>query len=156
MELLKPVSGYEGLYWVTIGGVVLNRHGEALSTHDNGRGYRVVHLCDHGKKRHHRVHRLVAQAFIPNPNNYPEVNHLDERKANNRASNLEWCTRVHNNSYGNVNARRSASLKRFFADKTINCAYCNGGFCRKYSTLEADYPCKGDGDCEDYLEVDDE
>lgn len=68
---------------------------------DNGNGYFIVSLVnDDNIRKNYYVHRLVAQAFIPNPNNYPQVNHKDEDKTNNHASNLEWCTAAYNNSYG--------------------------------------------------------
>lgn len=68
----------------------------------NKDGYMLVRLVsDNGKVRNYRVHRLVAKAFIPNPNNYPVINHKDENKLNNDVSNLEWCTYSYNNSYGN-------------------------------------------------------
>lgn len=73
----------------------------------NKYGYQQVCLCKDGKKKMFRVHRLVASAFIPNPNNYPVVNHKDEVKTNNHVSNLEWCTVEYNNNYGTRNDRYS-------------------------------------------------
>lgn len=116
-EWLKPVPGYEGRYWITRSGQVLNSQGAALKAYDNGNGYMIVDLRCGGRKRHHRVHRLVASAFLPNPDGLPEVNHRDEDKTNNRVGNLEWCTRIYNNRYGSVNAARSASLKLYWARK---------------------------------------
>ena len=63
-------------------------------------GYRNVKLYRDGKERTLYVHRLVAQAFIPNPDNLPEVNHKDEDTTNNRVDNLEWCSSKYNSNYG--------------------------------------------------------
>lgn len=63
-------------------------------------GYMTVSLCKNGKARHYRVHRLVAEAFLKNPNNFPFVNHKDENKANNNLDNLGWCSVLYNNHYG--------------------------------------------------------
>lgn len=64
------------------------------------KGYYQIRLSKSGVKKSYQVHRLVATAFIPNPNNLPQVNHKDENKLNNDARNLEWCTVAYNNSYG--------------------------------------------------------
>lgn len=79
-------------------------------------GYTLVNLYyAHRKFKARYVHRLVAQAFLPNPNNYPQVNHKDENKQNNRAENLEWCTAHYNWHYSEVKvkfleaARKAAS-----------------------------------------------
>ena len=59
--------------------------------------YPIVHLkCKNGSKKQFLIHRLVAEAFIPNPNNYPIINHIDENKRNNKVDNLEWCNQKHN------------------------------------------------------------
>ena len=69
-------------------------------------GYMVVALRDKNRKKHQLyVHRLVAQAFIPNPNNLPQVNHKDEDKENNCVSNLEWCDNKYNSNYGTRNEK---------------------------------------------------
>lgn len=63
---------------------------------DYHQGYALVSLSKNGKKKKFRIHRLVAEAFIPNPNNYPCVNHIDGNKLNNNVNNLEWCTEKQN------------------------------------------------------------
>ena len=65
--------------------------------YDKSCGYMIVTLCDgKGKRQNKRVHRLLMEAFVPNPNNYPHINHIDGNKLNNTLSNLEWCTVSHN------------------------------------------------------------
>ena len=107
-EEWKPIPGYEGLYEVSNYGRVRSfkwsSNGKILSPGNTGKdrsGYCFVNLCKDGKaKKHCTVHRLVAEAFIPNPNNFPQVNHMDECKENNYFGNLEWCSPAYNNSYG--------------------------------------------------------
>lgn len=60
-----------------------------------------------GNKHNLYVHRLVAYNFIPNPNNYPIINHKDENRSNNNISNLEWCTVSYNNTYNDAHLRRA-------------------------------------------------
>lgn len=106
MEIWKPVKNFESFYQVSNTGKVrsldridrLNRYkkGVLKKLCDNGRGYLYVNLKAHGKQTQKTVHRLVSEAFIPNPDNLPEVNHLDGDKTNNSVNNLEWCTRSEN------------------------------------------------------------
>lgn len=77
----------------------------------NDNGYKRVSLFKNGKGKNHWVHRLVAIAFIPNPNNYKEINHKDENPSNNNVKNLEWCTHEYNMNYGTRNKRASESKK---------------------------------------------
>lgn len=63
--------------------------------------YPQITITDNGKRKNVYIHRLVAEAFIPNPNNYPIINHKDENKQNNNVENLEWCSYLYNNTYGN-------------------------------------------------------
>lgn len=106
-QIWKDIPGYEGKYQVSNTGRVrsLNygRTGKIKvlkqGTKDNG--YKVVVIYKNGKRKKYLVHRLVAQAFIPNPNNYPIINHKDENKTNNAVWNLEWCTYEYNVNYGN-------------------------------------------------------
>ena len=90
-----------GDYAVTIDGDVISiKSNKSLRSHDNGHGYKTVCLCIDGKPKTYYVHRLLASAFVENPNDYPEVNHIDEDRGNNRAENLEWCTSKYNKNYG--------------------------------------------------------
>jgi hypothetical protein len=93
-----PVAEYP-LYEVSNSGRVRNVHTERiLKPAPNSKGYLCV-LLYQGSKRNRRsflVHRLVAQAFLPNPSNLPQVNHLNGQKRDNRVLNLEWCTQSHN------------------------------------------------------------
>jgi hypothetical protein len=75
-------------------------------------GYLVVGLFRDKKNIQKRVHRLVAEVFIPNPNNYPCVNHKDENKTNNSIDNLEWCTVAYNNKYGNHYKKSSITMSK--------------------------------------------
>lgn len=104
METWKDIKDYEGLYQVSDYGRVksLPRQGtqtkeeRILKPEKTKKGYLQVHLCKNGKVKVFRVNRLVAIAFVPNPENKPEVNHKDTNKENNHASNLEWNTRSEN------------------------------------------------------------
>jgi hypothetical protein len=111
-EIWKDIEGYEGLYQISNLGNVrsLNwkKSGERrnLWLKPHNKGYLQVELSKCGVKKCFVVHRLVAGAFIPNPDNLPQVNHIDEIKTNNAADNLEWCTRSYNVRYS-LNSRKS-------------------------------------------------
>lgn len=97
-ELVRNVVGYEELYTVDIFGNVINKiTKKELVQHYNKFGYANVMLYKDGKQKQHKVHRLIAEAFIPNPNNKPHVNHIDGDKAHNVVWNLEWATPKENN-----------------------------------------------------------
>lgn len=86
------------------------------------RGYKYVNLSYGKIKRTAQIHRLVALLFIPNPNNYPVVNHKDENPTNNSVENLEWCTQSYNLSYGNRTRKEIITkkiLKSVNAPKTV-------------------------------------
>ena len=106
-EIWKDIDGYNGRYKVSNLGRVKSfarpyktNDGKLLSAAST-RGYMYVCLtAKNGKQKSEPIHRLVAKAFVPNPNNYKEINHKDEDKSNNTATILEWCTREYNMSYG--------------------------------------------------------
>ena len=68
----------------------------------NNKGYKIINLYNNGKGKTHSVHRLVAETHLPNPDNLPEVNHIDEDKTNNNVDNLEWCTHAYNIEYSHA------------------------------------------------------
>lgn len=145
----RPVVGYEGLYEVSNKGVVrsldrtINNHpypGKVLAI-KYLKGYAAVHLCDYQHRvKHKTIHRIVAEAFIPNPNNLPEVNHKDENQKNNSVENLEWCTQIYNVRYGTGIERRSSCKRKPIAKYTKS-----GEFVASYiSVTEASKSlCKG-------------
>lgn len=116
MEHWRDIKGFEGLYQVSNLGQVkslnYNRTGkeQVLVGLKTKVGYPMVGLCKDGKVKLCLVHRLVAEAFIPNPDGLPCVNHKDECKTNNVVSNLEWCTRSYNNNYG-TRTERAAKVR---------------------------------------------
>ena len=100
-EIWKPVVGYEGHYQVSnFGRVKSIKFGKEIILKQNiRRGYYYVCLSKNGIAKNYFVHRLVAQAFLPNPDNLPQVNHKDEDKTNNNVTNLEWCTKEENQNH---------------------------------------------------------
>lgn len=125
-EEWRPVVGYEN-YMVSNTGKIRSvghwrkgkansrawHKGKILKPHISNRGYlRVGVQCKDSKTHMVSVHRLVAEAFIPNPNELPEINHLDEDKTNNNVSNLEWSTSSHNINWGTRNERVASKMER--------------------------------------------
>lgn len=99
MEQWRPLNypGYESLYEVSDEGRVRNARSKAVRKFKtDDKGYTSVVLSRNNPQHHKRVHRLVALTFLPNPENLPEVNHIDHDKQNCKATNLEWCDRPHN------------------------------------------------------------
>lgn len=110
-EEWKPIAGYEGLYEVSNLGRVRslkrnNTLGKTLKPLTDRDGYYQITLSKNNVRVTKKVHRLVAIAFIENPNNYPVINHKDENKQNNCVENLEWCTVKYNTNYNGMAHRR--------------------------------------------------
>lgn len=124
VEEWRDIQEYEGLYQVSSLGRVKslgkgnsnNSKEKILKLDKNYKGYLQINLYKDGKLKHYRVHRLVANAFIPNPNNYEEINHKDENKENNCVENLEWCNRQYNAEYSKAKQVQQYTLD----DKLIN------------------------------------
>lgn len=108
-EIWKNIEGYEGYYQISSTGKI-----KSLKYHDlkrkipkiikwriTNKGYAQIILSVNNIQKRYSIHRLVALHFIPNPNNYPCVNHKDENPLNNNITNLEWCTYSYNTNYGN-------------------------------------------------------
>ncbi len=109
-ELWKPIDGYEGLYSISSMGRVKSHHSDRLLEPKKSKtGYLRVTLCKDNHPKTFSIHRLVAIAFIPNPNHKPTVNHLNEDKKDNRVENLEWATNAEQNTHGTRIARARAN-----------------------------------------------
>ena len=129
MEEWRNIKGYEGLYQISNYGRVRSSYKgvwNILKPIDNGKGYKHIKLFKGGKRKPYYIHRLVAQTFIDNPNNYTEVNHIDENKENNHMDNLEWCNREYNLSY-NLGIKRRAESRKGKCVGIKNCMYGRKG-----------------------------
>ena len=126
MEIWKDIDGYPDYMVSNMGrvkslerNVVKGKGGlykieeKILKSIKKRDGYLQINLSKDGKQKTHLIHRLVAQAFLLNPNNLVEINHIDEDKTNNRADNLEWCSREYNCNYGTRNERISIPILQF-------------------------------------------
>ena len=111
MEVWKDIKGYEGTYQVSSYGRVRSKNGIRKPQRDKY-GYYQIGLHKNGNRKFFKVHRLVAQAFIPNINNFPQINHKDEDKSNNKVNNLEWCTNKYNMNYGTRNEKAGNSISK--------------------------------------------
>lgn len=118
---MKDIKGYKGVYAITSCGKVWSytRH-KFLQPRITRCGYYEVQLYSKNKSKQYRVHRLVAETYIPNPENKPEVNHKDENKLNNCINNLEWVTSKENMNYGTRSQRVSQKKSRAIYCKELN------------------------------------
>lgn len=142
-EIWKDVKGYEGLYQVSNFGRVrsLNykhtKNVKELAYRINHKGYIDVHLSKNGKSKHLVVHRLVAKTFIPNPNNLPQINHIDGNKQNNRIDNLEWCNNSENLKHAyKLNLRLKKQGVNHHNCKKVNQYDLNGNFIKTWDFIK--------------------
>ena len=121
MEEWKDIEGYEGMYQISSYGRIKSiprrtangkcKYERILKQQTDKRGVKRIGLHNNYKKKTFQVHRLVAEAFISNPNNLPDINHKDENPSNNKIDNLEWCNKEYNNNYGSRNKKISEAHK---------------------------------------------
>ena len=147
-EIWKDIKKYEGLYQVSNLGRVkslerIRKNGKnnfylkkerLLKQATQNIGYKFVVLYKDNGKKGYRVHRLVAETFIPNPNNYNCINHKDECRTNNKVDNLEWCTISYNNSYGTKLERYRKNLIKKIGRK-VNQYDLNGNFIKQWDCI---------------------
>lgn len=107
----RDVKDYEGLYIVSNSGLVKSLITNRILKPRNSGDYDRVLLFKNKHTKECFIHKLVAEVFIPNPDNLPQVNHKDENKTNNCVDNLEWCTPSYNVNYGTCQERKSKKLK---------------------------------------------
>ena len=110
-EIWKNIKGYEGLYEVSNLGNVKSLRKNKIMKFSKCGDYHLILLCNNGKMKGELVHRLVAKAFIPNPNNYETVNHIDENKKNNSVDNLEWLSNKDNVIYSQAKKIKATNIK---------------------------------------------
>ena len=125
-ELWRDVKDYEGLYMVSNTGRIKSLNyrktekSGILKPRKDEAGYLTISLYKDGEQKTYRIHRLVAQAFIPNPEGLPEINHIDEIKANNCVTNLEWCSHQYNINYRHRTEKAKKSMV-----KPVRCVETN-------------------------------
>lgn len=150
-EIWKDIEGWEGKYQVSSFGRIKSLRKNKILTEKicKGTGYSMIILYNKKYKKGYSIHRLVANAFIPNQNNYPCVNHKDETRTNNRVENLEWCTYKYNMNYGHCQEKIRKNFtksEKYYAALTENRKKCrkpilqftkDGVFVARHESIEA-------------------
>lgn len=115
-EIWKDIPDYEGLYKVSNFGNIKSVRKNKIMVPYSNHGYLQLCLRKNNIAKTYKVHRLVAQAFIPNPNNLPCINHKDENPSNNYVNNLEWCSVEYNIKYGTRTEKTQKEIKQYDLD----------------------------------------
>ena len=137
-EIWKDIKNYEGLYQVSnFGRVKSLKFGKEkiLKLLKHNCGYLYIGLHKDNNVKNYYIHRLVAEAFIPNPDNLPQVNHKDENKLNNVVSNLEWCDAKYNINYGTARERSSEKMINGKLSKKVFQYDLEGNFIREWESV---------------------
>ncbi len=133
MTVLVDIPGFEGRYVVSKDGRIFSLLSMAwLSPTVDAHGYAVVSLHGDGVRVQRRVHRIVAGVWVPNPQNLPQVNHIDGVKLHNAAGNLEWCDAAHNVQHAYDNGLARASSPKFIESVRRNAAKARAAKALKY------------------------
>lgn len=150
MEKWKDIDGYEGLYQVSNFGRVRSldkvvyfkdgrrkfMKGKVLKFKRTKNGYLQIHLYKDNSYKAFYIHRLVAQAFVDNPDNLPEINHKSEDKTDNRVCNLEYCTHLYNMRYGNGQEKRRLKMINGKCAKAVLQYDLEGNFIREWKSAQ--------------------
>ena len=152
VEVWRPVRDFEGLYevsnlarvrsvsrWVQAGTTKRLAKSTILKSRPLPSGYLTVTLKDKGRTATVTIHRLVAEAFVPNPNNLQDVNHKDECKTNNLPENLEWCDRKYNINYGSGKYRKTANYRKQIEQLTLDGQHVAYFESARYAARVTDY-----------------
>lgn len=136
----KPISGFEKLYYVYTNGQIYSTVRKRILRPNKIRnGYYQYALYKNGKRHMRLGHKLVAEAFLPNPNNYPIINHKDENKTNNAVNNLEWCTHSYNVKYSAYKStehyKKLATLHKNQLSKRVVQIDSQGSLVRSYESI---------------------
>lgn len=127
--MMKDIPGYEGLYAADENGTIYSRKNGPMKPYVNVGGYWRVNLFKDGSAKHEYVHRLVAKTFLPNPDNLPEINHINRDKSDNQVINLEWCTTKEN-------AQAALSTGKYARSIAVIAISLTSGEVRKYHHLK--------------------
>ena len=135
-EIWKPIIGYENLYQVSnLGKIKSLKRNIILKPSHNRKGYLQIILYKNKNKKVGRIHRLVAEAFIPNPLNKPQVNHIDGNKANNCIYNLEWCTNSENQKHAFKNNLQTNKGNNNPRIRKVNQYDLQGNFIKTWNSI---------------------